>query len=141
MAGFVKVADHRQHQALGAHVHRPSDVMIFFRRNAYDHRQIGSLEIADRALRCLETKSRVLKIEKHEVATRRLENVADARRGELHDEMSELWTLRLSKFLQSLRCHCISPLAAAPQGALLSTSTRAPLRRRPGWVVSSAADA
>jgi hypothetical protein len=67
----------------------------------------------------------VLKIEKHEVATRRLENMADPGRGELHDEMPELWSLRLSKFLQSWRCHRISPFGRATQGALLSTSTRA----------------
>ena len=125
VAGFVNVADHRQHQALGAHVHRASDVMIFLRRNAHDHRQIGSLEIADRALHCLETKSGMLEIEEHEVATGRFENMADPGRRELDDEMPELWDLGLSQFLQALRCHAFLPYLAA-QGVFLSlTSTRA----------------
>ena len=57
VASFVHVADHGQHEALGAHVHRAGDVMIVLRRNTYDRRQIGGLEIADRAFDRLEAES------------------------------------------------------------------------------------
>src|SRR6185437_15179754 len=91
--------------ALGAHVHRAGDVMVFLRWGSHDHRQIGRLEVADHALHRLETESGMLEIEQHEIATRRLENVADSGRRELHDEMPELWRLRLSQLLQPLRGH------------------------------------
>ncbi len=109
VAGFIHVANHRQHQPLGAHVHRAGDVMVFLRRGSHDHRQIGRLEIADRALHRLEAESGMLEIEQHEVATRRLENVADPGRRELHDEMPELWSLCSSQLLQPLRRHPFLP--------------------------------
>ena len=125
MAGFVHVADHRQHEALGAHVHGASDMMILLRRNAHDHRQIGSLEVADGALHRLETESGMLEIEEHEVATGRFENMPDPGRREFDDEMPELRDLGLSQFLQALRCHAFLPYLAA-QGVFFSlTSTRA----------------
>ena len=105
VASFIDVADHGQHEALGAHVHRAGDVMIFLRRSSHDHRQIGRLEIADRAFHRLETESGMLQIEQHEVATRRLENVADPGRRELHDEVPELWSFGSSQLLQPLRRH------------------------------------
>ena len=125
VASFVHVADHRQHEALGAHVHCTSDVMIFLRWNSYDHRQIGRLEIAYRALHRLETESGMLEIEEHEVASRRLENVPNSGRGELHDEMPELWGLGLSQLLQALRYHSSLPCAATQGACSLSSSTRA----------------
>ena len=73
----------------------------------------------------LETKSGVLEIEKHEVATGRLENVPNPGRGELHDEMPELRALGLSQLLQALRCHALLPSVATRGAYLLSISTRA----------------
>ena len=99
--------------------------MIFLRRNSYDHRQIGGLEIADGALHRLETESGMLEIEEHEVATGRLENVPNPGRRELDDEMAELRTLGLSQLLQALRCHAFLPCVATQGACLSSTSTRA----------------
>src|SRR6185437_17123159 len=94
------------------------------RRNAYDDRQIRGLEIADGALDRLEAESGMLEIEQHEVATCRLENMPDSRRGELHDEMPELRAPGLSHLLQALRCHALLPCVAF-LGRSIATSTRA----------------
>jgi hypothetical protein len=112
VAGFIHVTDHGQHDALGTHIHCASDVMIFLRRNSYNHGQIGGLEIADGALHRLETKSGMFEIKKHEVATGGLENMPNPGRRELHDEVPELRALGLSKLLQTLRCHALLPFVA-----------------------------
>jgi hypothetical protein len=109
VASFIRVADHGQHEALSAHVHGSGDVMIFFRWNPDDHRQVGRLEIADRALHRLESEPGMLEIEEHEIAPGGLENVTDPGRRELHDEMPKLWSSALSQLLQSLRRHSFLP--------------------------------
>ena len=84
------VADHREHDALRAHVAGARDVVVFLRRHAHDGRQVGRLEIADGALHRFEAEARMLKVEEHEIAARRFQDVADARRGKFDDEMAEL---------------------------------------------------
>ena len=110
MTRFGGGADHRQHQPFGAHVHRPGNVVIVLRRCADDHRQVGRLEIADGALDRLEAETGMLEIEEHKVASCGFEDVADARRCELDDEMAELRRFAAGEILKPLRCHsALSP--------------------------------
>ena len=66
------------------------DVVIFLRGHADDRRQVGRLEVAERALDRLEAEAGMLDVEEHEVAAGRLQDVADAGRRELDDEVPEL---------------------------------------------------
>jgi hypothetical protein len=66
--GFLGVANQRKHEALGAHVHGARDMVVLLQRNSRDFRRIRCLELADRALHRLESKSGMLQIEEHEIA-------------------------------------------------------------------------
>ena len=129
-ARLLGVADHRQHDALGAHVGGAGDVVIFLRRHAHDRRHAGRLEIADRALDRLEAEAGMLGVEQHEIAAGRLQDVADAGRGELDDEMAELQLARTAHLLQAWRRHPVVPpfcsLEAAFSRASLPPSIYAP---------------
>jgi hypothetical protein len=47
----------------------------------------------------------MLQIEEHEIASGRLENMADTGGRELHDKVPELGSLGSSQLLKPLRCH------------------------------------
>ena len=130
---FVGRADHRQHQALGAHVHGAGDVMVLLGRNADDDRQLRRLEIADGALHRLEMEAGMLEVEEHEVAPGRLQDVADAGGRELDDEVPELGRLRPGHFLEALKRHSFLPTgepALIGRQSRLSSTVRQLLRRR-----------
>ncbi len=90
MARLRRRAHHGQHQAFRAHVHRPSDMVVLLRGRADDDRQIGRFEVTDGALHCFEMKAGMLQIEEDKVAAGGLQDMADARRGELDNEMPQL---------------------------------------------------
>src|SRR5918996_564957 len=122
-------ADHRQHDALGAHVGGPGDVVVLLGWDAHDGRQFGGLHVAEHALDRLETEAGVLAVEQGEVAPRRLENLADAGGGELDDEMAELEVATLGHVLEPWRRHgpaCLPggvPYRRAGRSAFLSRPT------------------
>src|SRR4029077_5381791 len=60
----------------------------------------------------------MLKIEKDKVASCGFEDVADARRCELDDEMAELRRLAAGKILKAVRCHSALSLAAVQHRAV-----------------------
>ena len=94
LAGFFGRADHRQHDALGAHVGGARDVMVFLRRHAHDRRQVGRLHVAQHALDGLEAEAGMLGVEQGEIAAGGLEDLADPGRRELDDEVPELQLAR-----------------------------------------------
>ena len=100
--GFLGRTDHRQHDALGAHVAGPRDVMVLPGGAAHDGRQLGRLHVAQHALHRLEAEAAVLHVEQHEIAPGRLHDMADAGRGELDDEMAEFRAAAGGKLLQAL---------------------------------------
>src|SRR5262249_37608879 len=95
-----------------AHVHRAGDVVIVLRRCADDHRQVGRLEIADGALDCLEAETGMFKIEQYKVASGGFEDMPDARRRELDNEMAELRRLAAGEIFESLSWHPALPRLA-----------------------------
>ena len=96
---LVDVADHGKHDALRSHVQGARDVVVFLRRHADDCRKVGRLEIAERALHRLEAEARMFEVEENEVAARGLQDMADARRGELDDEVPEFRRARARHLL------------------------------------------
>src|SRR5262249_13710613 len=108
---------------LRAHVGGARDVVILLRRRADDGRQVGGLEIAHRALDRLETETGMLEIEEHEVAAGGFQDVTDAGRGELDDEMAELRRRAAGKLLEPLSL-------AVPCGLLVKSPCPSSDRRR-----------
>ena len=126
-ARFLGVADHRQHDAFGAHVAGARDVVIFLRRHAHDRRDAGRLEIADGAFHRLKAEAGMLEIEQHELAAGVLHDVADAGRGELHDEVPQLHRLGTRHRLQARCSHHILPVVSYRRPAIF----RPPILRKP----------
>jgi hypothetical protein len=89
-ARLLRRAHHRDHDALRAHVAGAGDVVVLLGRHPHDDGDAGRFEIADRAFHRLEGEAGMLEIEEHELAAGGLEDMADARRGKLDDEMAEL---------------------------------------------------
>ena len=83
-------ADHRQHDALGAHVGGARDVVVLPGRHAHDGREVGRLHVAQHALDGLEAEARMLGVEQREIAAGGLQDLTDPRRRELDDEVAEL---------------------------------------------------
>ena len=81
---------------------------------------VGRLEIAERALHRLEAEAGMLEVEEDEIAAGRFQDVADAGRGELDDEMAEFRRLAAGHGLEALICHPFLPLF----GAALSARAR-----------------
>ena len=95
--------DHRHHDGLGADVGRAGDVVVALRGHAHDRRQLRRLAVAHRALHRFEGEARMLHVDEGEVAARSFEDVADPRRRELDEEMTELELARPAQPLQGVR--------------------------------------
>src|SRR5829696_8384449 len=87
----------------GADVGRARDVVVALRGHAHDRRQLRRLAVAYRALHRFEGEAGMLHVDEGEVAARALEDVADPRRRELDEEMTELELARPTKPLQGVR--------------------------------------
>jgi hypothetical protein len=75
----------------------------------------------------------MFEIEEHKVASCGFEDVADARRGELDNEMAELRRFAASEILKPLRCHSAlsSRLSREPERFTIRADNRAlPIRYR-----------
>ena len=106
---LLGVVDHRQHDAFGTHVGGAGDVMVLLRRHPADHRQPRGLEVADDALDGLVVEARMLGVEQDEIAAGILEQVADAGRRELDDEVPDLELAALGLLLEGVSGHDCSP--------------------------------
>ena len=130
VANLVDIADHRQHQTLGAHIHGAGDVMVFARGHAHDRRQRRRLEIADRALDRLETEAGMLQVEQDELAAGRFQDVADAGRRELDDERAEFRRLGRGHGFEAWVFHSFLPTHTAPLSRRSPMNSILPLRPR-----------
>jgi hypothetical protein len=108
-ARFLGIADHRQHDALRAHVAGARDVVILLRRHADDRRDIRRLEITDRALYRLVAEAGMLEIEQHELAAGVLHDVADTGGRKLDDEVAQLQRLATRHCFQAGFSHHFPP--------------------------------
>ncbi len=109
------------------------DEMIILRGDADDHRQIGRLEISDRALHRLQAEAGMFEVEQDEVAAGRFEDMPDAWRGELDDEVAEFRRSHPRHFLETASRHFALPFGLSSQGRspCLPINSAAPPHRRP----------
>ena len=103
--GFRSRADHGDHEPFRPHVAGTRHMWYSFDGTRTIGAHIGRLEIADGALHRFETEARMLHVEQRELAPRRLQDVADAGRRELHDEMAEFERLVPGHLLQFVTRH------------------------------------
>ncbi len=94
---------------VGAGVERARDVMTRLRGYAHDERQICSLHVAHDLSDGVEAETGMFHVEHGEIGAGRLQDLADARRGELEQEGADLRGLAADECLQSIIYHCRFP--------------------------------
>ena len=67
LASFFSRSDHRQYQAIGAHIKHPSDMLIVFGRRSNQRGQVGSPQTGDQPLELGDSKSRMFHIDKNKI--------------------------------------------------------------------------